>query len=460
MKRREQVGPDNSKPSLLSSTVIFLFAFICFFPNPALPIGTSTGLQAGQVLALMSLPVILVLGLPKRQTLALLLLLLPVLLAGFLVVLTGRASSNEVVLKTMVATLLALVVLIPAGKIVNKRYMVPLLASVAWALVLHAVAGFYQAYWFAQDVFPLPGLYQNPSFRSPISQDPETWALYVKRPFGLFPEPSAMAASIGPWLVLIVGLLLYSKLRYEMTRGTKTLLVLAVISGVGLILVSQSGYTVWLLASMLLVGLPALKNNILRLYRPGSSLALVAFVLVGVTIAILAVTYLSPRADVQENSSWSARLASIVWGLTYLGTSPSTLFFGTGPGQSYLMLQAPGLSGSLPPASSGEIAVTAVWSVVVNYVQEAGLLGALVLALILIMVLRVIVRSSARLMGLSCLVALLAGVVFTTSYLPLSPIWLFLGLLLEWDRIFEACLTSKGLGSKPSASSVRSAVKA
>jgi hypothetical protein len=439
------VGPLEGRPPFLWVAAAFLFSFVCFFPNPALPLGDNTGLQAGQILALLSLPFVLISGLPKRQTLVLLLLLLPMLVSGYLVVLTGRALSNEIVLKSTIATVLVFLVLVPAGKVANKRYALPLLSGLAWGVMLNVAVGLYQVYSFARDEFPLPGLYQNPSFGSSITEDPESYALYVKRPFGIFPEASAMAASIGPWLVLIVGLLLYPKLRHGMTRGLRVQLLLATVSGVALILLSSSGFTVWLLISLLLVGLPALKDWVLRLHRPGSLIAMIAFVLIGVALVYFSLAYVGSRLDIQENSSWSARLASIVWGISYLGTSPAVLLFGVGPGQSTLLLQSPEAL-NLLPESSGELAVTAVWSIVVHYVQEMGLLGAVALALTLIMVLRAIVRSSARLVGFSCLLAWLAGVILTTSYLPMLPIWLLLGVLLNWDRLFEVRASEKGLG--------------
>ena len=450
------VGPLEGRPPFLWVAAAFLFSFVCFFPNPALPLGDSTGLQAGQILALLSLPFVLISGLPKRQTLVLLLLLLPMLVSGYLVVLTGRALSNEVVLKSTIATVLVFLVLVPAGQVANKRYALPLLSGLAWGVMLNVAVGLYQVYSFARDEFPLPGLYQNPSFGSFITEDPESYALYVKRPFGIFPEPSAMAASIGPWLVLIVGLLLYPKLRHGMTRGLRVQLLLATVSGVALILLSSSGFTVWLLISLLLVGLPALKDWVLRLHRPGSLIAMIAFVLVGVALVYFSLAYVGSRLDIQENSSWSARLGSIVWGLSYLGTSPAVLLFGVGPGQSTLLLQSPEAF-NLLPESSGELAVTAVWSIVVRYVQEMGLLGAVALALTLIMVLRAIVRSSARLVGFSCLLAWLAGVILTTSYLPMLPLWLLLGVLLNWDRLFEVRASEKGLG--PDVSVVPEVVK-
>jgi hypothetical protein len=408
-------------------------------------VGGNTGLQVGQILALLSPLAFLVWGwLPKRQTLAILLLILPLLVSTFLVVLLRQALSDEVALKNLIFALAVFVVLLPAGGIVNERLLAPLLSGVASAMILHAGVGAYQAYSFTKDVFPLPSLYkQNPSFSTGIAQDLDAWALYVKRPFGLFPEPSAMAASFGPWLVLFLGLLLYPKLGRWTTRGIRTLLLLATACGIGLIIMSRSGYMISLLAILLLIGLPALRKVGLQLHRPRNLLALVGLVLLGATVAILSFTYLNSRLDLQENSSWTARLSSLIWALGYLGSNLPNLFFGVGPGQSYLILQDPNLSGT--GEQSTELAVTAVWSVVVSYVQESGLLGALALVLVLIVVLRAILRSSAPLLGSGCLLAWLVGVTLTTSYLPLLPIWIFLGVLLGWDRVFEVQATPKVL---------------
>jgi hypothetical protein len=455
VKYRKHVALSKFKTPFLPAAAIFLFVFICFIPNPALlSLGNNTGLQAGQLLALLFLPVALILGLPRRQMLALLLLVLPVLTSTFLGVVTRHVVDSDVAFSSMVASGLAFVILIPAGVVAsrisaNKSYMTPLLSGVALAVVVHVIVGGYQAYSFASDVFPLKGLYQNTSF---LSADPDVldrWATWTKRPFGLFPEPSAMAASIGPWLILIAGLLLNPKLQFQygIMRGTKALLILAVVSGVGLVIMSSSGFTPWLLGGLLLVALPTLKRQILRLHRPRNALALFAIILVGVAIAVIASNYVGDRVA-GNDASWSARGNSIVWALSFLGTSWQDLFFGAGPGQAYYILQIPALRGSLPAGGSGGLAVSAVWSLVVNYIQETGLVGALALALLLIVVLRAIHLSSARLIGLSCLIPWLVGVILTTSYLPLLPIWLFFSVLLVWDRIFEARAIPEGLNSK------------
>ncbi len=436
MKHHERADPRRPKHRFFSAAV-FSFVFICFFPNPALPIGSSTGLQAGQVLAMLSVFVFLVLGwLPRRHALALLLLIFPVFLAGFLAILAGRALDDEAAVNNMIATSLVTIVLIPAGGMMRKRYMVPLLSGAALAILGNAFVGVYQAYWFSQDVFPMGELYQNPSFNSLISETPETWALYVKRPFGLFPEPSAMAASTGPWLVLIFGLLLYPNLRPWARPGTRALFALAIVGGVGLMLMSKSGYTVFLLTGFLLVSLPMIRENVLRLHRPGNLLIVVALVLVGAALTVLSVAYLNTRveSELQGGSSWPLRFASILLGLKYLGTSLPDLFFGAGPGQSSLVLQSSGVAGS---SLGGDTGIAAVWSVAVTYIQETGLVGVAALATVLGVVLRAVARSAIPLVGLGCLAAWLGGVVFTTSYLALLPVWIFLALLLGWDYLFD-----------------------
>ena len=119
-----------------------------------------------------------------------------------------------------------------------------------------------------------------------------------------------------------------------------------------------------------------------------------------------------------------------------------------------LILQSSG-SSSLPAASSAPLPVDAVWSVIIAYILEAELLGALAL----IMVLRVIVRSSACLVRFSCLGTWLAGVVFTTSYLPLLPIWPLLSVLLGWDRIVQVRANASGPSPGLTVSPVRKGVK-
>lgn len=425
--------PANSKNaagrSWIGAGFAVLFAFVCFFPNPALPIGESTGLQASQMLALLFVPLMLAVGFPKRQSLALLLIVLPILISSFYSVFSGNALADNVVLKAAIGMLLALAVLLPAGWLICKGYKLHLLYGVAAGVTTTALIGAYQLYGFWNNTFPLFGLLQNPSFGTFIQDLEYQWPLYVRRPFGLFPEPSAMTASVGPWIVLMTGVLLYPRSMRGVPSWAKVLMAVAAISGLALVVASRSGYTLPLMASLLLLSSPKIGTLLARIYQPRNLILFTIVSLIGTVAVVVAFSYLGSRLDAQ-NDSWQSRGTSIIWGISYLGTDLSTLLFGAGPGQSFEILQQAGSVDSLAAGS-------AVWSVVVLYMQEMGALGALVLLLLLWIVVRAILRSSARLMGFSGLAAWLSGVVLTTSYVPLSPIWLFLGVLLIWDQAFE-----------------------
>lgn len=423
-------GEASARPALsrLGAAFAFVFVFSCFFPNPALTIGSSTGLQLSHALALLFLPVVLIKGFPKRHSLALLLVMLTMAASGFYVVLTGRAISEGVVVNSTVATFLALVPLIPIGWFLCKGYALHVLRGVAWGIIANSLMGAYQIYSFSKSEFPMIWIFQNPSYGDFIQSLEVEWALYVKRPFGFFPEPSAMSSSIGPWLVLMVALLLYPGLLRGIPPRIKALLCAAVVFGLALIMTSQSGYMLPLMASLAAVSLPMVARLVRRAYRPGNFLSLGILGIAGVVLAFTAISYLGDRLDFQ-NESWQQRGESILWGVSYLGTDPGVLLFGVGPGQSFEMLSQAGMSEDLASGS-------AVWSVTVHHLQEQGLLGGLALLAILGMVLAAIVRGSWRVAGLACLMAWMCGVVLTTSYASLSPIWLFMGALLLWDRLF------------------------
>ncbi len=86
-----------------------------------------------------------------------------------------------------------------------------------------------------------------------------------------------------------------------------------------------------------------------------------------------------------------------------------------------------------------------IWSVAVRvYYAETGLLGAAALLAVLAMAVGAIARSSAVLLGLCALGSWLVGVVVTTSHCPLESVWLFLGVVLSWDRLFPRAALMRG----------------
>jgi hypothetical protein len=405
------------------------FACSCFFPYPALAIGGSNGLQLSQALALAGVPLLCATetGWPFR---ALVLVLTPIYLSALVNTMLDRIPAVDFLPKESAALTLALLALWPAGWFMRRELMGDVLMAACAAIVVHALIGLYQVRSFAHDEFPLLFLYRNPSFKS-MELWSRIYAVYIKRPCGLFPEPSAMAASLGAWLVLLAGLLIDP--RHAATLGWRggPAAAFALAGGLALVGLSRSGSTFAILASILAVGVAKLVSGPRRI-GAGKLVMTGLVLLASVAIAVVAATRLMDHGlSDRMSSSWGFRGLSIVAGLTS-NTDPISLIFGVGPGQSTPIIRQQLAGVPLPPDQDD----LAIFSLAVCYYMEMGLVGALALLVVLAMVLRAIVRSSARLLGLSALGTWLVGVGATTSYMPLSAIWLFLGAMLRWDRLF------------------------
>jgi hypothetical protein len=148
----------------------------------------------------------------------------------------------------------------------------------------------------------------------------------------------------------------------------------------------------------------------------------------GLLLVAVSLSVLGDRTQLGHNTSWVLRWRSLGASLSLLVRSPGALLFGAGAGQSFLFLQQSGIA-----AATG---VSAIWSVVLTYVSETGLVGLGALLLVFARCLRALSRSSRPFAGWVLWGAWLVGAGFTTSYPSLPPLWLTLGLLLSWDRLF------------------------
>jgi hypothetical protein len=257
-----------------------------------------------------------------------------------------------------------------------------------------------------------------------------TFARYNKRPFGLFPEPSAMAASLGPWLVLVAGLLLEPRLRRAIGFDRPWRARAALVGGSSLIVASRSGFMGIYFLSIFLLLLDNLRKAALR-YEVPKMLALIGLFAAALVGGVYATCQLTANLDDKVDSSWGYRYASIRMALTS-NTDALNLLIGFGPGQSAPILEKTWTG----PSYDEEFGNLAVFSLAARHFMEMGLVGTLALAIVLGMVLRSILRSAAVPLGLSALLSWLVAVALTTSYMPLSAIWLFLGAMLSWDDLF------------------------
>lgn len=400
-----------------------LFVLACFLPYPALAIGRRTGLQLSHALAAAAVPALAARP-PRRGLAALLLVLGPVALSGFVNAMRNGTAEAEVMPKEAVSLALAVSALWPAGWLADRGRFRAALGAVAAAVFLHAAVGAVQVEAFSRDEFPLLFVYQNPSFKS-LEGWATFYARYMKRPCGLFPEPSALAAALGPWVVVLTGLAL-DPAALGLSRRDRRLYAAAAVAGVALLTASRSGA-----ALAVLLGVAVAAGGRAVLVRPRSWAA--ALLVAGVLAcgAGFMGSFSDTALDDRIESSWGLRGQSIVTGLT-ANTRPLDLVFGVGPGQSTAVVRRL-LAGFFLPEGQDDMAV---WSLAVTHYMENGLVGAAGMAVVLAAAARAVARSSAAALGLGGLLAWLVGVTVTTSYMHLSPLWLFLGVLLEWDRIF------------------------
>jgi hypothetical protein len=422
----------------IATCAAFAFIFLGFFPNPAIPLTGQIGLQANQLLAFALVPWIILRRTSIPHLLAVISLLSAAVVTGFVAVISDTTTHADLVIKMLVLLLISAIVIIPAGYYAEPRNLRVLTLSVSLALLVHVVVGQYQIESFKNSSLPFASLYNNPSFSS-VSSVAETYATYVKRPFGLFPEPSALGACMGPWLIFLLGVFLQGSQVTTRSRTLRWLVLAAFVGGTYMMFQARSGYTPLWLASLIPVAMyyPIAKS------KPGYSR--IAKVAVGAVISVVLVvftqSYVSSSLNsesVESNDSWAARQQSIVIGITAPSQDPKHFVFGFGPGQSATYLQTHS-AGDLVPSwySTEEIYdIQAVWSVFGTLYMENGFIGLIVIVGMCYVVVRSVWRSNARILGYSIFLSWLFGITIATSYFPLSPLWICLAVLLVWDRLF------------------------
>src|SRR4051794_36985726 len=399
------------------------FAFFCFLPYASLTVGNRSALQVGNALTLlMALPALLV-PWTRRGLWIYPALLVPLCISVVKVALSGEGDLALSYKEGIFWAVSCLTIL--AAQLWAAEYSLEVLTGAAAATLLHAGVGAWQ--WFAfrdGGHLPLVELYAtNPSFLS-VQENADTIARYIRRPFGLFPEPSAMSSSLALWVLFWAaewcGIL---RLRREPARWQRALFAVAAAGGLGLIILSQSGHAAVTLAAVLVF---AAVWFVRRRATPGSYLAIV--LAIGVVLPVVvwfAIDSLSSRvggASEMGNSSWGDRSASLVIGLQLWLRDVPTLLFGTGVGLT-------------SPALQRDAQLEAVWSVLLTYVYETGFVGLIAVAYVGQHLLRAWRANGCGLAFAAVFAVWLVGVTVTTSYQQLLPLWLTLGWLCAWPAI-------------------------
>jgi len=125
------------------------------------------------------------------------------------------------------------------------------------------------------------------------------------------------------------------------------------------------------------------------------------------------------------NSSWEERSSSLRIGFFMLieGDVPR-LMFGMGVGL-------------MSPALQNASSIDAVFSVLLNYIYETGLVGLMVVLAISHLVVKVWKSCRFDLVFAAFGAVWLVGITVTTSYEQLLPLWIALGWMTVWPEICE-----------------------
>jgi hypothetical protein len=403
--------------ALLAGTL----GFLCFMPYPALAVGNNSAVQIGNALTLlMCLPVFTV---PWRQRAYWLypLLLAPLALATLKV---GLSRDGDVSLsfKSLVVWGLSCLTIV-AAQLYVPDHSVEVLTGVAAAALLHFAVGLLQSYSFAYGLFPLAWLYVNRSFLG-VQENAEIIARYTQRPFGLFPEPSAMSSSLAPWVVFWTAYLCGAvRLQREVGWKTRALFAAAAGAGIGLIILSRSGHAGVTLAAIVPFAAIWFAR---RRATAGSYLLVLAVCCFLLPIMLyFAAQALGTRVGGSRigNSSWEDRLNSLSIGFSLMSEgNVAGLLCGMGPGLSSTAIQ-------------DKAGLEAVWSVLLPYVYETGVVGLFVVCGVGYYLLRLWVAQRCCMAFAAFAGVWLVGITITTSYNQLLPIWLALGWLTVWPEV-------------------------
>jgi hypothetical protein len=402
--------------------LVVALGFFSFMPYPGIPIGKASAVQLGNLLTVLLLVPALALPGKRRAVWLYPLILAPLILSAVKVGMTdGR--DLDLCFKSIIAWGLACLTIV-ATQIYAPRNSLHLLTGIAIATLVHAAVGMLQLYSFSNGEFPLVDLYVNQSFDS-VQDNAFFIAHWIQRPFGLFSEPSAMASSLAPWILLWVAEMCgIMRFREEPTRGLRILFAAAAAGGLSLIILSRSGHTMITLAALLVLGVVWLFKA--RATRRTFGIVLLVFGLIVPLILGSAAFTMSDRIGGELHTaggSWDERSDSLAIGFSILANSdPATILFGLGAGLA-------------SPAVQKAAGLDAIWSVSLTYLYETGFIGAIVFASIAVLLIRVFRDARWNLAFALITLVWLLGITLTTSYGQLLPIWMMLGWLTVWPVV-------------------------
>lgn len=327
-----------------------------------------------------------------------------------LVALFVPEADAAVAARTAITFLVWLVPAVVVSTAVRRGHERELAAGAAVGVAVSALLVLLQHVFIVRGTLPLVGLYDLPGYAS-VRAVEEQILLYVKRPFGWYPEPSFMAGTLilGMVVVALVGQGISKRLRIS-----------ALVLGTAALVVSQSGVVV--------VGAVPVAMVLVARLRP--AYRALGFIVLVPAALIAGVSTLAARGRF-DNYSWGDRAGASIVSLRHMVEELGTLLVGVGRGGMSELFAA--RSVDLGDMAFGAYP-TGVYSVTTRWVAEVGLpMGIVTLGLLLVALWRGIADRHGA--WVASWLAFLWFVVATLAigYDSGAALWLFAGLA-GWRR--------------------------
>lgn len=287
--------------------------------------------------------------------------------------------------------------------------IIPLLSS---CISLSAIVALVQKFVFLdKGIVPWLEYYDVPGYAS-VAGNAQTIALYIRRPFGLFPEPSFLAGSLALATVALIASISVFKQRYS------ALSVMAFSLSIFTIYVSDSGSGIVCIVVLAAVAF----IPIIRRFK--GLLLLLPFVLAGAVWLGLSI---AANRQSGVNTSWNDRMASIIGASRLILEEPNMFLFGLGRGMIPSYFESGRVSFADMTVYSS---IPDVYSVLVRIVLENGIVFGL--PIVVWMVLLITTEGTSRITPSGVLYFVLWFVVaaLTISYETAAWIWILPGIFL------------------------------
>lgn len=392
-----------------------IWGVVIFLPYPALPAGGSTGVQMSHLMLALLTPLAII----HRHRIALawygyLLLAVPMFVGVFA---QGFRSFSLNAAALQGYTFLV----IPVTALIFQSRPRTFLAAVCAVISLHGAVGIWQWFAFPKGEFPLGWIFINPSFSPFDAEAVETYVEYIKRPFGITPEPSSMMTMVMAWVLLLLSAGIDGSTRNGVPFFRLTRLRLLGLAGMLFTMViSESGGVAFFgagLAALVLINVGRHHHR-----RPGFAIATVAGFVVAAVFTFL---HLQTRvaSETGQQGSWDERGISIKIGFRLIRDADVwQMLFGYGGGE-------------VSRIADRLQSTSAVHSWFLSEIVGYGLLGVIGLIGLAILIGRAVSRSGDPLTWAVILGVWMIGPSFLTSYNLLPSSWAFLAIPLSLSHL-------------------------